>query len=119
MQQTTITPPIMEQSVPMLNEPAIERVHPVLAVKRCSCCGEVKPKTEFYAAVNNKDGLQGFCKACHAEKTKANRNKRKNEQTRTELSQFTPRELMQELANRGYKGSLTFTETHTINLEKL
>lgn len=33
--------------------------------KRCSRCGEVKPKTEFHKDKLSKDGLQRYCKQCH------------------------------------------------------
>ena len=32
------------------------------------------------------------------------------------LSAYTPRELMQELHNRGYKGTLEYTEVHKIDI---
>lgn len=32
------------------------------------------------------------------------------------LSEFTPRELMEELVRRGYKGKLSYTEVHEIDL---
>jgi Recombination endonuclease VII len=35
------------------------------AMKRCTKCGELKPKSEFYAAKGTKDGLRGDCKQCH------------------------------------------------------
>jgi hypothetical protein len=39
--------------------------------KKCSCCGEVKPTTEFSLSKNRKDGRQAYCKVCAYEKTKA------------------------------------------------
>lgn len=33
-------------------------------MKRCTKCGEWKPRTEFYAAKGCIDGLRGDCKAC-------------------------------------------------------
>lgn len=32
--------------------------------KRCSCCGEVKPVSDFFKAKARKDGLTGQCKLC-------------------------------------------------------
>lgn len=32
--------------------------------KRCSICGEVKPRTEFYKDATQKSGLQARCKQC-------------------------------------------------------
>ena len=33
-------------------------------MKSCSKCGLLKPKTEFYDAPTNADGLKGCCKVC-------------------------------------------------------
>lgn|SRR5574337_84304 len=38
--------------------------------KRCGCCGEVKPRTEFYKNAKTKDGLYSSCKVCHNKRTK-------------------------------------------------
>lgn len=35
-------------------------------LKRCSKCGERKPRREFYAAKGGRDGLRGDCKECFA-----------------------------------------------------
>lgn len=37
-------------------------------------------------------------------------------QATTELSRFTPRQLMEELAKRGYKGELTYTRIERIDI---
>lgn len=39
--------------------------------KKCSCCNELKPTTEFWKHQKTKDGLQGYCKPCGT--TKSNR----------------------------------------------
>jgi len=33
-------------------------------LKRCSCCGMLKPLTEFYRNKNERDGLKRWCKSC-------------------------------------------------------
>ena len=35
-----------------------------MQTKKCSGCGEVKAKTEFYKNTTRKDGLRGRCKLC-------------------------------------------------------
>lgn len=35
-------------------------------MKRCTKCGELKPKSEFYKVKGGRDGLRGDCKSCHA-----------------------------------------------------
>lgn len=32
--------------------------------KKCSMCGELKPRTEFYKHPHSKDGLQSYCRSC-------------------------------------------------------
>jgi hypothetical protein len=39
--------------------------------KKCACCGEVKPATEFSPSKQNKDGLRSYCKPCARAKIKA------------------------------------------------
>jgi hypothetical protein len=50
--------PILGVVVPKLSQ----RVNP--GQKRCINCGSIKETTEFYAHPQNRDGLQGRCKAC-------------------------------------------------------
>lgn len=79
----------------------------------CRICGEEKPITEFATNRLYKDGYDTRCKVC---KNKASsewyhKNKKYATQpTNSELSKFTPRELIEELRARGYKGTLTFTK---------
>lgn len=39
--------------------------------KKCACCGEVKPTTEFGPSKQNKDGLRSYCRPCARAKIKA------------------------------------------------
>lgn len=39
-------------------------------MKRCTKCGEVKPKSEFHRKKNGKDGLRSYCKVCSREERK-------------------------------------------------
>jgi hypothetical protein len=82
--------------------------------KICRVCGKEKPISEFGKNSQYKDGLDSRCKNCrnayakgwygdkHIPKTNTNAN--------PALSNFTPRELIEELRARGYKGTLTFTK---------
>lgn len=73
--------------------------------KVCKKCGRELPVHEFYKAKDNKDGLLGHCKECHKSAV-TTLVARKNA---TPLSTFTPRELIEELRKRGYKGTLYVT----------
>lgn len=95
--------------------------------KVCRCCGRELLISNF------KKGRWGYvsvCNECDKQHRAENRQaridkaKQKVEDVRAEnrqlcLADFTPRELMLELKRRGYEGTLTYVETHTINLSTL
>lgn len=41
-----------------------------METKKCVCCGQELPTTEFYSSNINKDGLKSYCKSCIKEKNK-------------------------------------------------
>lgn len=71
--------------------------------KKCKKCGRTLPLVAFKKNCRSKDGYAYICKQC------SNTSK---VHTLEELAKFTPRQLMDELAARGYHGTLTFIETH-------
>lgn len=94
-----------------------------METKVCKCCGKELPLTEF--AVRGIRGHKGerkvtdFCKSCMAKKVANGRYNAVNKVKVMRLSDFTPRELMTELKRRGYKGKLTYVETHIIDLSTI
>jgi len=92
---------------------------PTGATKRCRRCGETKPANEFAKSTNSKDGLQSYCKKCSREAAAA-RHKAKRACVEVKqpklptlmtggiLAEFQPRELINELRRRGYRGTLTY-----------
>lgn len=106
-----------------------------IKTKKCSKCGRELPVEEFHKNKSSKDGLYCYCKECSGEIGKITREKKRiaakcsnsvipknffrqstgggNECN--PLSKFTPRDLMEELARRGYKGKLSYV--YEINIE--
>ena len=88
----------------------------------CECCGRELPVSEF---INRTFGLSKICKKCNGEKILEAKTKKKQVKSlenelvnarNLRLQDFTPRELMAELARRGYRGKLEYVETRTIDL---
>lgn len=73
--------------------------------------------TDFYAKSNVPDGLQYWCKECIDEANKQNRKRKSGEARSEELKMYTSRQLMEELAKRGYRGELEYVKK--ININKL
>lgn len=91
----------------------------------CECCGRELPVSEF---INRTFGASKICKKCNAAKIREAKTKKKQAKSlETELTNarnlrlhdFTPRELIQELARRGYTGKLEYVETHVIDIANI
>lgn len=91
----------------------------------CKCCGRELPIEDFY---KNGFGVTSVCKECHTKRAKEGKEERKRLKQQAvdainarhlRLSDFTPRELMEELKRRGYDGKITYTRVEEIDLSKL
>lgn len=93
----------------------------------CKECGQTKQLAEFF---KTKGKYTNICLHCVREKKRATYAKKAewkklnvaNEVEavrKARLQEFTPRQLMEELARRGYQGKLTYVETHTIDITAL
>ena len=95
------------------------------AEKTCKICGRTLPETEFKMT---RWGVRaGVCNKCATDKRVLTLDVKKqqeqkdtqaqlNDARKLRLAEFTPRELMEELARRGYQGKLTYTVTQTIDI---
>lgn len=75
--------------------------------KVCSKCKQELPISHFNGSRKSPDGLQYYCKECVKEANNISAEKRKNalnrvDDSESELSQYTPRQLMEELKRRGF-----------------
>ena len=77
--------------------------HEVAETKKCSVCGEVLPVDMFAKRGTGREKICITCKCRQSGKSEA-------------LAKFTPRELIDELKARGYKGKLTYTIVKTLNI---
>lgn len=77
--------------------------HEVAETKKCSVCGEILPVDMF---TRRGTGRENVCIKC----------KHKQSGQSEALAKFTPRELIEELKARGYKGKLTYTVVKTLNI---
>jgi ribosome-binding protein aMBF1 (putative translation factor) len=96
-----------------------------METKICKDCGRELPETNFKKT--RWGTLANVCNECATRKRMATIANLKedekravehaiNEKRALRIHDFTPRELMAELARRGYQGTLTYTETHEINI---
>lgn len=82
-----------------------------METKVCKVCGQELPLSEFRKSLLIPNGIE-TCKKCVSEKIKKTKLfKETTGSTNSELAKFTPRELIEELKSRGYKGKLYVTRT--------
>ena len=87
-------------------------------MKKCKCCGRELPLSEFN--MSGGGNLLNTCKECMRKKQIEGRKKRKEERDfeqeianakKMRLADFTARDLMEELANRGIDGEMSIPKT--------
>lgn len=88
----------------------------------CATCGRELSIDHFS---KKPYGVALSCKECNGKKVREGKATKKRiaelekglaEAKNVRLKDFTPRELMEELARRGYRGKLTYTQVHEIDL---
>lgn len=89
-----------------------------METKICRCCSRELPVENFKR--DRWGGHVSICIQCDTKKRKENRERRIKEveenATKKGLSSFTPRQLMEELARRWYRGKLTYTKIEEIDI---
>lgn len=99
-----------------------------IETKVCKCCGRELPIEQFKITRQSSGNRASVCTPCTVAKRVETLRLRKQAAREEEagkmqearllrLVDFTPRELMEELARRGYKGKLTYTQVHEIDIE--
>lgn len=90
-----------------------------MEIKICRKCGKELSIDNFYKDRTTKDGFGFYCKACikaynASKKTDTERRGGLTKVfTNPDLAKFKPRELIDELKARGYKGTLTYEQIIT------
>ena len=89
--------------------------------KVCKVCGQLLSIDNFKHHARSKDGYKNICNSCfNKNRTKQFNNKNilgiTDPSHISELSKFTPQELIDELKRRGYNGTLKYTQIHIINV---
>lgn len=88
-----------------------------METRKCSCCGRELPLDNF---IRRQYGMSKICRECNGKRIKAAKDEKARvanlenaveEAKKMRIQDFSPRELMVELARRGYKGKLYFTYT--------
>lgn len=80
-----------------------------METKVCKVCGQELPLSEFRKLPFSTNCI-ATCKKCVSEKMERTKLFKKTaNSTNSELTKFTPRELIEELKSRGYKGKLYVT----------
>lgn len=99
----------------------VAKLQPVVT-KVCKKCGRELPLDSYWKNATYRDGYMAKCRDCMKQEEKE-RNDRNRERIREvslnngrTLASYTPRELMAELARRGYTGKLEYVEKHTIDI---
>lgn len=89
---------------------------------KCARCGRELP-TEFFRKTRWVGVRSTTCNECFNQLKQERRAEKMQEviaeASTKRLEDFTPRELMVELARRGFKGTLEFTQTRVIDIQRL
>lgn len=90
-----------------------------METKICKVCGRELSVEHF--KITRSGSRVDTCTECATKKLRENKAKKLADARQSvidmKLCNFTPRELMEELARRGYKGKLTYTRTEEIDIE--
>lgn len=90
-----------------------------ISYKLCPRCKRILPLDSFSKNSSRPDGLQAYCKDCQRQQSQDYKQKRtvkrrerisNLENGNPKLKEFTPRQLMDELISRGYRGELIYTQ---------
>ena len=85
-----------------------------METQKCKCCGRELPVENF--KMTRWSTRAQVCNDCALEHRKGNHKAKQYGARQLTLQDYTPRELMEELARRGYEGKLTYTRVETIDI---
>lgn len=107
------------EALKLNDQPVIEGFE-TPAMKRCRCCGELKPISEFHIDRSHKDNHDSCCKLCKSNNRKKMRQAKKVQSQKTDtqeaaankvnltlsLKNIPLSDITMELRSRGYSGQL-------------
>ena len=89
-----------------------------METKICGKCGKELSIDNFHKNKSTKDGLHNYCKDCMKSYKTSKKSNVGGVLTKVyanpDLVKFKPRELIEELRARGYKGTLTYEQVITL-----
>lgn len=86
-----------------------------METKKCIECGRERPISEFRKNYLSADGHTSVCNGCMSAKRREKKSARTAEGGgNPALAEFKSRELIEELRNRGYKGTLEYIHQITL-----
>lgn len=85
-----------------------------METKTCKECGRELELSNFKKT--RWGGVCSICNQCSVKKSNDTKRRILFKEREKGLGQYTPRELMEELARRGYKGKLTYTRVEEIDI---
>lgn len=85
-----------------------------METKICKGCGKELPLSDYHKDERMIGGHKNYCRECVSKQEEEKKKVKKAMQEDNPLSAFKPRELIEELRKRGYRGKLQYVYEITL-----